>query len=333
MAEDMPEVIGWELEEAKDKLSSGGWRVQVTETFPPKHKLIGPLRVVRQRLMQGGEVELVAAASSQLSNSDAKDSSALKTASATPLTADDLIAQIDPTRVPRHVAIIMDGNGRWAKERGLPRILGHRAGHEAVKRVVEHAPDLGISFITLYTFSAENWRRPAEEVNALMELIGSVLELELPGLKEQGVRVRALGRLEGLPEALRASFRKAYEETCENRRLTLNIAINYSGRWEIVDAARRLAERVRRGEITPEEIDEESFAAALYQPDTPDPELLIRTSGEMRISNYLLWQIAYTELHVTPVLWPDFDKIHLVEAVLDYQQRQRRFGAVSPEKR
>jgi len=242
----------------------------------------------------------------------------------------ELESRLDPKRVPRHVAIIMDGNGRWAQERGLPRIMGHQAGRESVRVAVKAAPDLGIEFLTLYTFSAENWRRPAEEVEALMELIAGVLREELSELKEQGVRIRALGRLEGLPEKLREEFRRAYEESKQNRRLTLNVAMNYSGRWEIVDAARRLAERVKAGEMSAAEIDEEAFASVLYLPDTPDPELLIRTSGEQRISNYLLWQIAYTELYVTPVLWPDFRRIHLLEAVVEYQQRQRRFGAVGP---
>ena len=236
----------------------------------------------------------------------------------------------DSARVPQHVAIIMDGNGRWAKERKLPRILGHQAGHKSVQEIVRVAPDLGIRYLTLYAFSAENWRRPEAEVAALMDLIAGVLRQELPGLKAEGVQVRALGRLEGLPQELQEEFRRAYAETRDNRRLQLNIAVNYSGRWEIVDAARRLAQKVQRGELSPEEIDEAEFAAALYLPGTPDPELLIRTSGEMRISNYLLWQIAYTELYVTPVLWPDFRRIHLLEALLDYQQRQRRFGAVSP---
>jgi len=250
-------------------------------------------------------------------------------ASSTLNSEEELEARIDPERIPRHIAIIMDGNGRWAEQRGLPRIMGHRAGQESVRAVVEACPGLGIQFLTLYTFSAENWQRPREEVEALMELIRSTLHQELPELKEKGVRIRALGRLEGLPQEVREEFRRAEAETRENRRLTLNVAVNYSGRWEIVDAARGLARQACRGELQADEIDEKVFASRLYLPDTPDPELLIRTSGEHRISNYLLWQIAYSELYVTPALWPDFRRIHLLEAILDYQQRQRRFGTIS----
>jgi undecaprenyl diphosphate synthase len=260
-------------------------------------------------------VELVAAAQPE---NPMEDKSALEK---------DLESRIDPARVPRHVAVIMDGNGRWAKERGLPRIEGHRAGRESVRALVKAAPDLGIKFITLYTFSAENWRRPAVEIEALMALIAEAVRQEWPELKKEGVRLRALGRLEALPEKVREELRRAAEETKDNTRLTLNVAVNYSGRWEIVDAAKRLAQRVASGELQPDDIDEQAFAGALYQPDIPDPELLIRTSGEQRISNYLLWQIAYAEIHVTQTLWPDFRKIHLLEAILDYQQRERRFGA------
>ena len=240
----------------------------------------------------------------------------------------ELVDRLDPARIPQHVAIIMDGNGRWAKQQGLPRIFGHQAGHHSVRKIVDASLEIGVRHLTLYAFSAENWRRPSSEVSALMELIGTVLRVELPDLKAQGVQIRPLGRVAGLPEFLQQDFHNAYEGTKENSRLHLNIAINYSGRWEIVDAARRLAEQVQRGELALDAVDEEHLAQALYMPDTPDPELLIRTSGEMRISNYLLWQIAYTELYVTPVLWPDFRKVHLLEAILDYQQRQRRFGAV-----
>jgi len=236
--------------------------------------------------------------------------------------------KIDVERLPRHVAIIMDGNGRWAKQRGLPRIMGHRAGQKSVHAVVKAASDLGVQFLTLYTFSAENWRRPSEEIEALMELIAAALREELRELEAENVQVRAMGRVEGLPKPVRDEFAAAYERTRNNDGLKLNIAVNYSGRWEIVDAVKRLAERVAKGELAPEAIDEASFASALYRPEVPDPELLIRTSGENRISNYLLWQIAYSEIYVTPTLWPDFRGIHLLEAIVDYQKRERRFGAI-----
>jgi undecaprenyl diphosphate synthase len=343
MMSDLPQIIGWELAEAEQLLSAAGQRVVVRATAPPRGPVAGTMRVVRQRVLEDGSIELVVAAHSQgpvttpntqvTIEEPTMTGSSLSTENThvdvTPLSEDDLIARIDPTRVPQHVAIVMDGNGRWAERQGLPRVMGHRAGHESVTEVVRVAPDFGVRHLTLYTFSAENWRRPETEVSALMELIPAVLRYELPYLKEQGVMVRPIGRVDGLPQHVQDQFHEAYEETKHNTRLTLNIAVNYSGRWEIVDAARRIAERVKQGEIEPDQIDEALFASMLYQPDTPDPELLIRTSGEHRISNYLLWQIAYTEVYVTPVLWPDFRRIHLVEAILDYQQRRRRFGAIA----
>ncbi|NIM04617.1 MAG: isoprenyl transferase [Armatimonadetes bacterium] len=336
MPEDLPELIGWQLEEAKRRLASLGRHVEVKQTSSPRHKPRGRLRVIRQRAGQNGSVELTVAAHPEISptrKEQAPDAgSSLQTSIRIPDADEaeqDLISRIDPARVPKHVAIIMDGNGRWAKERGLPRIMGHHAGRESVRSVVKDAPDLGIQSLTLYAFSAENWRRPSAEVVDLMELMAGALHEELPELKRQGVALRTLGRPERLPEKVREEFQHAYEETKDNRRLFLNIALNYSGRWEILDAAKRLAERVKSGELAVEDIDEEHLASMLYLPDTPDPDLLIRTSGEHRISNYLLWQIAYTEIYVTPVLWPDFRRIHLLEAVLDYQQRKRRFGAVN----
>jgi undecaprenyl diphosphate synthase len=239
-----------------------------------------------------------------------------------------LEARLDRDRLPRHIAIIMDGNGRWAKQQGLPRIMGHRAGQTSVRKIVRVASDLGVGYLTLYTFSTENWVRPEEEVSALMDLIYDTLRQDLQELHEEKVRVRALGRVAGLPEKLQEIFRQAEAQTRNNTGLQLSVAINYSGRAEITDAARKLAEATARGELSPEQIDEAAFAGALYLPEIPDPELLIRTSGERRVSNYLLWQIAYSEIYITPVLWPDFRKIHLLEAMLDYQQRQRRFGAV-----
>jgi undecaprenyl diphosphate synthase len=230
--------------------------------------------------------------------------------------------------VPRHIAIIMDGNGRWARQRGLPRIEGHRQGDTSVGEMIEACRDWGVQYLTLYIFSAENWRRPEEEIQALMLLIELVARREIDTLDQKDVRIHVLGRLDEVPDSLREELERDCERTRNNRGLNLVLAINYGGRREIVDAARALARRVREGELSLDEIDEERFAGALYQPGIPDPDLLIRTGGEMRISNFLLWELAYAELYVTPVLWPDFRRDHLAEAVRDYQQRERRFGAV-----
>jgi undecaprenyl diphosphate synthase len=231
--------------------------------------------------------------------------------------------------VPRHVAIIMDGNGRWARSRGRPREFGHRAGMAAVREAVEGAIEAGIEVLTLYAFSQENWKRPAGEVTALMGLLELYVRRESRDLRARGVEVRAMGRLDQLGPRTRAALQGIVEATEGGPNLRLNLAISYGGRAEIVDAARRLAERVARGTLVPEEIDEELLAENLYTRGLPDPDLLIRTSGEQRISNFMLWQLAYTELHITPVLWPDFDRENLFEAVLDYQRRERRFGRVA----
>ena len=230
--------------------------------------------------------------------------------------------------VPRHVAIIMDGNGRWAQARGRPREFGHRAGMTAVREVVEGAIEAGIEALTLYAFSQENWKRPRGEVTALMGLLELYVRREARDLKARGVEVRVIGRRDQLGPRTRAALDGIVEATAGGPNLRLNLAISYGGRAEIADAARRLAERVARGTLVPEEIDENLLAEHLYTAGTPDPDLLIRTSGEQRISNFLLWQLAYTELHVTPVLWPDFHRDHLFDAVLDYQRRERRFGGV-----
>jgi len=235
---------------------------------------------------------------------------------------------LEPERLPRHVAVIMDGNGRWANQRGLPRVEGHRRGELAVREVVECCGELGIEHLTLYTFSAENWRRSEDEVQALMRLIEFVARKEIHDLHRKGVRLRVLGRLHELPPSLQDELERDINLTRENTGLNLNLAINYGGRAEIVDAARRLAEEVRRGRLEPAEIDEEALARELYYPGLPDPDLLIRTGGEMRISNFLLWQVAYSELWVTPTLWPDFHRAELVEALRAFQNRERRFGAV-----
>jgi undecaprenyl diphosphate synthase len=231
--------------------------------------------------------------------------------------------------VPGHVAIIMDGNGRWARKRGLPRFRGHAAGMKSVREVVEGAIEAGLSVLTLYAFSQENWLRPAGEVSALMQLLRRYAVRERAELRRQGVRVHVFGDLDRLSPAPRAAIDEIQRATADGRTLQLNLMISYGGRAELVRAARRLAERVRRGELDPAQIDEAAFADELFTAGTPDPDLLVRTSGEQRISNFLLWQLAYTELYITPVLWPDFRREHLFAAILDYQKRERRFGRVS----
>jgi undecaprenyl diphosphate synthase len=246
------------------------------------------------------------------------------------LSSGDLIpGKLDLERVPEHVAIIMDGNGRWAQERGMPRLWGHNQGYRAIRQVVNDAPDLGIKHLTLYAFSSENWRRPRAEIDGLMRLIETAVRNEVRELHANNVRIRFTGRIHELPESLRRAIQHDEEVTAGNTRLTLNLCVNYGGRTEIVDAARRLVERACRGEIGPDDVTPERFAAELYSADLPDPDLLIRTAGEMRISNYLLWQIAYAELYVTPTLWPDFRTKHLIDALVDYQGRVRKFGGVS----
>jgi undecaprenyl diphosphate synthase len=238
------------------------------------------------------------------------------------------LEEIDPLSVPRHIAITMDGNGRWARQRGLPRIEGHRRGERAVRTIVEYCGDIGVEHLTLYTFSTENWRRSEEEVGFLMRLIESVARTQIGELHRKGVRLRVLGRLHELPRSLQEELRRDMALTRENTGLNLNLAINYGGRAEIADAARRLAEEVADGTLDPSEIDEDTFAQRLYQPAMPDPDLLIRTGGELRLSNFLLWQAAYSEIWVTPVLWPDFTPAELRRAILAYQSRERRFGGV-----
>ncbi|MDI6807998.1 MAG: isoprenyl transferase [Candidatus Eisenbacteria bacterium] len=230
--------------------------------------------------------------------------------------------------LPRHIAVIMDGNGRWARKRALPRIAGHRAGRKAVREVVEGCVELGIEFLTLYTFSRENWSRPANEVNALMRILERVLREEREELKEQNVRLAVLGRIEDLPPASRRVVLETVEYLSGCTGMILNLALSYGGRREIVDAARKLSESVLAGKMRPSRIDEETFRMFLYNGALPDPDLLIRTSGEMRISNFLLWQLAYSEMWITDVLWPDFRKKHLFQAIAEYQKRERRFGKV-----
>ena len=238
--------------------------------------------------------------------------------------------QLDAQRLPAHVALIMDGNGRWARRRGLPRVMGHREGVEALKRTLRLCSDWGIGTLTAYAFSTENWNRPGEEVSFLMALFERVLERELQGLERERVRIRFLGDLTPLPAGLRRLIADATARTAANDGIRFNVCTNYGGRAELVGAARRLAERVARGELDPAAIDEASFAAELHTAGEHDPDLLIRTSGEQRLSNFLLWQLAYAELHITDVLWPDFNEAALTAALLDYQSRQRRFGGVEP---
>ncbi len=236
-------------------------------------------------------------------------------------------------RLPRHVAIIMDGNGRWAERRGLPRLEGHRAGLDALRSVVRAAHELGIAYLTLYAFSLENWSRPRSEVDELMRLLDRYMESEVEEVDRNGIRVRAIGRLGRLPESVQRRVQDAVGRTEKNREMTLVFALSYGGRAEIVDAARKLARDVERGKLDPNQLDEKTFASYLYDPELPDPDLLIRSGAESRVSNFLLWQIAYAELYSTQVMWPDFRKNDLVEALLDYQRRERRFGRTGDQAR
>ena len=233
--------------------------------------------------------------------------------------------------VPRHVAIIMDGNGRWARQRGLSRVEGHRCGYMALRDIVRSASDIGIEVLTVYAFSSENWKRPKEEVNALMMLFADAARHELPMMQENSVRLIVSGRFSELPEEVRQSLGEDMESTKDNSKLILNLALNYGSRNEIVDATRAIAAEVAEGKLTPDQIDDNVFSRHLYMPDLPDPDLLIRTASEMRVSNFLLWQIAYSEIWVTDTLWPDFTPETLAQAIADYQKRTRRFGKVVEE--
>jgi undecaprenyl diphosphate synthase len=230
--------------------------------------------------------------------------------------------------LPRHIAVIMDGNGRWAKKRGLPRIEGHRAGRKAVREAVEGCVELGVQVLTLYTFSVENWSRPEREVSALMLFLRQTLKQEREELRKNDVRLGVIGRVSDLPKAVRKVLDETIDDLKESKGLLLNLALSYGGRAEIVDAVRKIAADARLAQTKPEEIDEKFIERRLYTAGIPDPDLLIRTSGEMRVSNFLLWQLAYSEMWVTETLWPDFRKKHLFEAVRNYQKRQRRFGRI-----
>ena len=233
---------------------------------------------------------------------------------------------LDPNKIPAHVAVIMDGNGRWAKKKGLMRIFGHRNGVRAVRETVEAAAEVGVKYLTLYAFSTENWSRPQDEVNALMELLVESTHSEMETLTKNSIRLQAIGDLKSLPKHTQDNLQEAIDKTKGNTRMTLVLALSYSARWEIVHAAKELARQVEAGQLKADDICEDLFKKALSTSDIPDPELMVRTSGEQRISNYLLWQLAYAELYFTDTLWPDFRKEDFFKAIFDFQHRERRFG-------
>jgi undecaprenyl diphosphate synthase len=242
-----------------------------------------------------------------------------------------VLDRLEPGKIPQHVAVIMDGNGRWARQRNRPRVFGHRKGVEAIRSTLRAARKAGVRYLTLYAFSTENWNRPEREVNALMELLVSSLRKETAELLQEGVRIGVIGNVEQLPSVCRRELLEAMRLTEKNDTLRMNLALSYSGRWDVLQAVRSLAARAVQGELDPASIDEASFGQALSTSGIPDPELLIRTSGEYRISNFLLWQTAYSELYFTPTLWPDFGEEEFYTALLDYQNRERRFGKTSEQ--
>jgi len=237
--------------------------------------------------------------------------------------------EINLQHLPQHIAIIMDGNGRWAKEQGKLRVFGHQNGVKAVKDTVEGAVELGLKYLTLYAFSTENWNRPQQEVNALMEILVKTITKETATLMKNQIRLNAIGDLTSLPAACYQELMEAMEKTSENTRCTLTLALSYSSRWELTEALKTVAKKVQAGELAPEDIDEQLLSNHLTTIGLPDPELMIRTSGELRLSNFMMWQLAYTELYFTPKLWPDFRRSDLHEAILDFQKRERRFGKIS----
>lgn len=243
----------------------------------------------------------------------------------------ELLNKIDQAKIPNHIAIIMDGNGRWAKKLGHIRIFGHRQGVRTVKNVVETAAELGVKYLTLYAFSTENWSRPQAEVNALMELLVDSIRKETPSLMENSIKLEAIGDLENLPGNCNKTLKETINTTRNNNRMTLVLALNYSARWDLTRAMRQLATEACSGNIEPENITEKDIRKNLSTAAYPDPDLLIRTSGEYRISNFLLWEIAYSEIHITPVLWPDFETDDFYNAIIDYQKRERRFGKTSEQ--
>ena len=243
----------------------------------------------------------------------------------------DLIDTIIPEKIPRHIAIIMDGNGRWANDKGQERLFGHSSGVKSVREAIKTAIELGVHYITLYAFSIENWNRPKQEVDGLMDLLISSIANEIEEFNENGVKLLTIGDINSLPENCMLSIKDAVSRTSENSKLTLILAVNYSSKWEITQAVKTITESVNNNELAITEISENLIQRHLFTNSIPDPELLIRTSGEYRISNFLLWQIAYTELYFTEILWPDFRREHLYSALLDYQSRERRFGKTSEQ--
>ena len=244
---------------------------------------------------------------------------------------EQLKQQIDMERLPQHIAIIMDGNGRWAKERGKARIFGHQSAIQSVREVSEACAELGVSYLTLYAFSTENWNRPMAEVSGLMSLLAQTIKAETATLNKNNIRLNAIGDLKSLPQTNYDQLMQAIEDTSRNTRMTLTLALSYSGRWDLTQASRRMAEDVAQGKLQPEAVNDALVSSYLSTAGIPDPELLIRTSGEERISNFLLWQLAYSELYFTPIYWPDFRKADLYEAILNYQHRERRFGKTSEQ--
>ncbi len=238
----------------------------------------------------------------------------------------DLKSQVNIDKLPRHVAIIMDGNGRWAKKHGKVRVFGHRNGVKAVRETTEAAAELGIEYLTLYAFSTENWNRPKREVNALMHLLVETIHREIKTLNDNNIRLQAIGDLDKLPEKTKKALLEGIKNTSNNTRMTLVLALNYSGKWEITQAAKALAKDVKNGKISEEDVTDATFEKYLATAGMPDPELLVRTSGEYRLSNFLLWQLAYAEMYFTPVFWPDFTKEEFHKALIDFQGRERRFG-------
>lgn len=243
----------------------------------------------------------------------------------------DFLSQIDKKNVPQHVAIIMDGNGRWAKQQGEDRVFGHHEGVNSVREIVEACAEVGVKYLTLYAFSTENWNRPKEEVDALMELLVSTISMETPKLNKNGVRLQAIGDIASLPQSCQEELQESINTTAQNSTVTLILALSYSSKWEIVNSVQQIAEKVKLGEIKPEDINADMIAGNLCTSKYPDPELMIRTSGEHRISNFLLWQLAYAEFYFTEVFWPDFRKQEFYKAILSYQNRERRFGLTSEQ--
>ena len=243
----------------------------------------------------------------------------------------DWKSKIDTERLPKHVAVIMDGNGRWAKQQGKPRVFGHHNGVKSVREISEAAAEIGIKYVTLYAFSTENWNRPKFEVDALMTLLVTTIRKEIKTLNKNNIRLQAIGDLENLPPKCYRELKEAIENTKNNSRMTLVLALNYSGRWEITNAVKKIGEAVKAGSLAIDDITDDTIQAHLNTNDMPDPELLIRTSGESRVSNFLLWQIAYTEFTFLDLFWPDFRREHFYEALVDFQNRERRFGKTSEQ--